>query len=131
MKKSINLTGKNMHGKVYTDNYFKGLSLNPLGTELMYTAEKKRPNSSGFFQNGSNSGTIPGQQFNYVDDWGEQMTNKSESVIAILNLESESLQILDLPDGQYCYGNAIWINDTEIIGTATLIEGEYVDNNHQ
>ena len=30
--------------------------------------------------------------------------------------------VLELPYEQYCYGNVIWINSTEIVGTALLIE---------
>ena len=30
--------------------------------------------------------------------------------------------VLELPYEQYCFGNVIWINSNEIVGTATLIE---------
>ena len=95
--------------------------MDPTGTRLAFIAERKRPKSSGFFQNSSNI-TMPGQENNYIDDWGEQMTGKSVSVIVILDWFNEDLKILDLPYEQYCFGNVIWINSTEILGTASHIE---------
>ena len=92
LEKPINLTEKNVHGPVYFDNNFKGFSMDPIGTKLAFIAEKKRPKSSGFFQDGSNLGTIPGQEYNYIDDWGEQMSDKSVSVVVILDWISEDLQ---------------------------------------
>ena len=35
---------------------------------------------------------MPGQEYNYVDDWGEQMNDKSTSVVVILDWISEDLQ---------------------------------------
>jgi hypothetical protein len=35
---------------------------------------------------------LPGQEYNYVDDWGEQMNDKSTSVVVILDWISEDLQ---------------------------------------
>ena len=30
--------------------------------------------------------------------------------------------MLELPYDQYCFGNVIWINSTEVVGTAFIIE---------
>ena len=92
LEKSINLTEKNVHGPIYFDNNFKGFSMDPTGSKLAFIAERKRPKSSGFFRIGLNLGTIPGQEYNYVDDWGEQMTDKSVSVVVILDWITEDLQ---------------------------------------
>jgi hypothetical protein len=35
---------------------------------------------------------LPGQEYNYVDDWGEQMNDKSTSVVVIFDWISEDLQ---------------------------------------
>ena len=40
----------------------------------------------------SSSNVLPGQEYNYVDDWGEQMNDKSTSVVVILDWISEDLQ---------------------------------------
>ena len=39
-----------------------------------------------------NSNVLPGQEYNYVDDWGEQMNDKSTSVVVILDWISEDLR---------------------------------------
>ena len=49
------------------------------------------------------------------------MTNKSSSVIAILDWKTNDLKILDL-DPEFCYGNVIWKDSNVLIGTMTKIE---------
>ena len=49
------------------------------------------------------------------------MTNKSSSVIAILDWKKNDLKILDL-DPEFCYGNVIWKDSNVLIGTMTKIE---------
>ena len=50
---------------------------------------------------------IPGQEYNFFDDWGEQMTEKSSSIVVILNWKTAIAKVLDLSH-DYCYGNVIW-----------------------
>ena len=123
LQKSVNLTEKKLHGPVYFDNTFGALDINPSGTKVAFIVEKKRLKSNSFFHSttSSHDEVFPGQEYNFVDDWGEQRKGKSLSTIAILDLSSDVLQVLDLSD-EYCYGNCLWIDDEHLIGTATLVE---------
>ena len=122
LQKSVNLTEKKLHGPVYFDNTFGALDINPSGTKVAFIVEKKRLKSNSFFHSTTSSHEVfPGQEYNFVDDWGEQRKGKSLSTIAILDLSSDALQVLDLSD-EYCYGNCLWIDDEHLIGTATLVE---------
>ena len=63
------------------------------------------------------TGTTYGQEFAYTEEWGEQLVGKSQSVIAITDLESGKVEILQnlIPD-RYCPGQLEWINDDLICG---------------
>uniref|UniRef100_A0A8C2H5E7 acylaminoacyl-peptidase n=1 Tax=Cyprinus carpio TaxID=7962 RepID=A0A8C2H5E7_CYPCA len=68
-------------------------------THILYVAEKKRPKTESYFQ-GPETGlladeeetiktdkkeeTVLGQQFEYYEDWGEALVNKSSSNITVL-----------------------------------------------
>ena len=84
LEKSFNLNDFNVHSQVYFDKYFGCLSIDPSGDKIAYIAEKKRPKTSSFFKP-QNGAEVPGQEYNYIEDWGEQMTDKSTSVVVILN----------------------------------------------
>ena len=119
-EKSINLNDLGLHGQVYFDNYFGSVSIDPSGENISYIAERKRANTSSFFRPHT-SNEIPGQEYNYIDDWGEQMLSKSSSVVVILNWKTVTANVLNL-DPEYCYGNVIYLNSNFLIGTMTKIE---------
>ena len=54
------------------------------------------------------------------DDWGEQMSNKSRSVLVVVDLIKDDIKVIDkeLPD-KYCHGNVLWKGPDTLIGTAT------------
>ena len=121
LQKSVNLTEKKVHGPVYFDNTFGALDINPSGTKVAFVVEKKAMKSQSFFQSTSSDEVFPGQEYNFVDDWGETRKGKSLSKIAILDLNSDQVEVLNLSD-DFCYGNCQWIDDNTMIGTATLVE---------
>lgn len=119
LKASVNLTEEDKHGKVYFDGGFGCLDCDPDSGRVVYVAEKKRPKSPKFF-GATKAEVLPGQEFNYVEDWGEQLTDKSLSVICIYDWALEQVRVLDL-DENYCYGPVYWLDKESLFGVATKI----------
>ena len=94
LEKSFNLNDFNVHGQVYFDKYFGCLAIDPSGDKIAYIAELKRPKTSSFFKPHDVT-EVPGQEYNYIEDWGEQMTDKSTSVVVILNWRTSSAKVCD------------------------------------
>lgn len=116
LDKVYNLTQLDLHGPVYFDNQFGGLSINKSADKVAYIAELKRPKSSSFFKPGQDPGGA-GQQFKFYEDWGEQMTGKSQSVIVTLDLNLDDFKVWSTQvPGDLCPGLPVWINDNDIIG---------------
>ena len=113
--KTINLSDVDAHGMVYFDNELGGMVLNPSGTKVAYIAEAKKPKNSPFFptkNNKANGGKDEpqdfGKEFSYTEEWGEQLVGKSQSVIAIFDLETCSVDVLqDLVPEDLCPGKVI------------------------
>lgn len=64
-----------------------------------------------------------GTEFVYKPDWGEQLVGKCNSVIAILNVEEDTIDLLkEVPD-DYFPAQVIWgPNGNDVIGTAWKLE---------
>ena len=100
---------------VYFDNELGGMVLNPSGTKVAYIAEAKKPKNSPFFptkNNKANGGKDEpqdfGKEFSYTEEWGEQLVGKSQSVIAIFDLETSTVDVLqDLVPEDLCPGKVI------------------------
>ncbi|XP_069793039.1 acylamino-acid-releasing enzyme isoform X2 [Narcine bancroftii] len=130
-EKSINLSGLDMHGKVYEDDQFGCLVWSHSETHILYIAEKKRPKTETFFQTKpqidmteededsikpEKQKPVKGDVFVYWEDWGEELVKKSTPVLCVLDIESNSISILEgIPD-HISPGQAFWApNDTGII----------------
>uniref|UniRef100_A0A8C2CX25 Acylamino-acid-releasing enzyme n=1 Tax=Cyprinus carpio TaxID=7962 RepID=A0A8C2CX25_CYPCA len=103
--KCLNLTTLNKHGKD-----FGCMVWSHSETHILYVAEKKRPKTESYFQ-GPETGlladeeetiktdkkeeTVLGQQFEYYEDWGEALVNKSSPVLCVLDIESSELLFLE------------------------------------
>jgi acylaminoacyl-peptidase len=95
--RTINLEAAGRHGKIYDeDGHFGSLEWNSAETHLLYVAERKKPKSKSYFDTNprcdsesEESQTISrGEEYVYQDNWGEQMTEKSRSVLCVLDVES-------------------------------------------
>ena len=124
--KTINLSEENVHGMVYFDNELGGLVLNPSGTKLAYIAEEKKPKNTPFFptkkndtKENSNGNQQFGQEFSYTEEWGEQLVGKSQSVIAIFDMNDSTIDVLnDLVPEDLSPGQLEWISDDVLAGIA-------------
>ncbi|RXN03215.1 acylamino-acid-releasing enzyme [Labeo rohita] len=129
--KCLNLTTLNKHGKVYEDDQFGCLVWSHSETHLLYVAEKKRPKTESYFQ-GPETGlladeeetiktdkkeeTVLGQQFEYYEDWGEALVNKSSPVLCVLDIEGSNITVLEGIPTNISPGQAFWSpSDTGLV----------------
>uniref|UniRef100_A0A672R833 acylaminoacyl-peptidase n=1 Tax=Sinocyclocheilus grahami TaxID=75366 RepID=A0A672R833_SINGR len=129
--KCLNLTTLSKHGKVYEDEQFGCMVWSHSETHLLYVAEKKRPKTESYFQ-GPETGlladeeetiktdkkeeTVLGQQFEYYEDWGEALVNKSSPVLCVLDIEGSNITVLEGIPTNISPGQAFWApNDTGLV----------------
>jgi len=95
--RTINLEAADRHGKIYDkDGHFGSLQWNFAETHLLYVAECKKPKSNSYFdskpvsdaESEGSQVVSRGEEYVYQDNWGEQMTDKSQSVLCVLDVES-------------------------------------------
>ncbi|KAM3618441.1 uncharacterized protein V6R79_020412 [Siganus canaliculatus] len=125
--KSINLMALKKHGKVYEDEQFGCLVWSHTETHLLYVAERKRPKAESFFQTESpelsslgeeeellraeKKGTVKGEQFVFHEDWGEALVSKSCPVLCVLDIEGNSISVLEGVPENISPGQAFWAPD--------------------
>jgi len=112
LHRAFNMKEVDIHGKIYTDGEFGCLKLSEDLSSLLYVAEKKKPKTFPFL----NQGDIPdtaevGTEYSFREEWGEQLVGKSESCLVVLDLASEQpvvAKVLDgVPEG-WCPALAVW-----------------------
>ena len=100
---TVNIDAADRHGKIYDDDgSFGCLEWNNAETHLLYIAESKKPKSVSYFdQKGSSlsdellsSPVIRGDEYVYRDNWGEQMSEKSQPVLCVLDIETGIIRYL-------------------------------------
>uniref|UniRef100_A0A8C1JAK5 Acylamino-acid-releasing enzyme n=1 Tax=Cyprinus carpio TaxID=7962 RepID=A0A8C1JAK5_CYPCA len=125
--KCLNLTTLSKHGKVYEDDQFGCMVWSHSETHLLYVAEKKRPKTESFLNSCPKycppnkpyiTGKIiySGQQFEYYEDWGEALVNKSSPVLCVLDIESSNITVLEGIPANISPGQAFWSpSDTGLV----------------
>lgn len=104
LRKCLNLTALNKHGKVYDDAQFGCLSWSQCENKLLYVAERSVNTTDG-----QNVKSACGQDQNlYCEDWGEALTNKSVPVICAVDLQSGLVTALPGVPPEVSPGQALW-----------------------
>jgi len=102
LEKSVSLTDLDAHGDVYLDDSLGCLAVAPSDggkCAVVYVAEEKKPKTSSFTKgfgaefkppaaDGGNDDELRGREFDYVEDWGEQLVGKSQTVVVRLDLDT-------------------------------------------
>jgi acylaminoacyl-peptidase len=120
---NIDVMASEQHGKVYDDDgQFGTLQWSYAETHLLYVAEQKSPKTKSYFEGkldktASSSGGMSdvtvskGDEFVYRDCWGEQLSEKSQPVLCVLDIETGGISLLEnLPEG-VSPGQAVWCPD--------------------
>uniref|UniRef100_A0AAQ4QD24 Acylamino-acid-releasing enzyme n=1 Tax=Gasterosteus aculeatus aculeatus TaxID=481459 RepID=A0AAQ4QD24_GASAC len=118
LRKCLNLSAVNKHGRVYDDAQFGCLSWSQCENKLLYVAEKlKRTVSIIPFNDTSltltalvcRCVTVTKQDRSvYCEDWGETLTNKSVPVVCVVNLQCGSVSVLQGVPLDVSPGQALW-----------------------
>ncbi|XP_071446546.1 acylamino-acid-releasing enzyme-like [Hetaerina americana] len=117
--KNVDLTALNVHGDVYADSNFGCFKWSPCERKILYIAEKKRPKATPFYSvkpfeekppEDALDDTNKGTKYDFVEDWGEQLTGKSQPVIVVYDIETEAPVTWEegLPEG-YSPAQVTWV----------------------
>ncbi|KAB1216759.1 Acylamino-acid-releasing enzyme [Morella rubra] len=104
-----------VHGPVYTDGWFEGVSWNSDETLIAYVAEEPSPskptfNDLGFKKGGSTDkdcGSWKGQG-EWEEDWGETYAGKRQPALFVINTASGEIQAVRGIDKSLSIGQVVW-----------------------
>ncbi|XP_035015895.1 S9 family peptidase [Hippoglossus stenolepis] len=105
LRKCLNLTALNKHGRIYDDAQFGCMSWSECENHLLYVAERSKNTSSETCDGESACGK---DRSVYCEDWGEALTNKSSPVICVVNLQSGTVTVLQGVPLDVSPGQALW-----------------------
>ena len=112
--KSVNLTSLEKHGQVHSTGMFGRVSWSEDEKKIVYVAEKKKPKTCGFFEKQS-EGCVPGNQYEYTESWGEQLTEICETVLCIFSTTDDNVKIVEGIPHNICPIQPIFGSGTTII----------------
>ncbi|XP_031380494.1 acylamino-acid-releasing enzyme-like isoform X2 [Punica granatum] len=111
---------QSVHGSVYTDGWFEGISWNSEETNIAYVAEvpaamKPIFTSSGYSKGGSNEKDCSSWkgQGEFEDDWGETYAGKRKPGIFVINLESGEVRDVKRISKSLSAGQVVWAPKAE------------------
>ncbi|KAL6883635.1 hypothetical protein ACP4OV_011049 [Aristida adscensionis] len=114
VEKEINVE-QSMHGPLYTDEWFHGISWNQEETLIAYIAEaplQSKPyfNDSGYIKEGSsekNSNSWKGQG-DWEEDWGETYSRKGRPSLFVLHIASGEVRAAEGIAKSLGVGQVVW-----------------------
>ncbi|KAM3842754.1 acylamino-acid-releasing enzyme [Diretmus argenteus] len=112
LRKCLDLTALNKHGRVYDDAQFGCLSWSECENRLLYVAERKRNLSTETHEGESACGK---DRSLYWEDWGEGLTSKSSPVVCVVNLQSGVVNVLSGVPSHVSPGQALWIPGGSVV----------------
>lgn len=103
LRKCLNLTALNKHGRVYDDGQFGSLSWSECENKLLYVAEKSKNTST------ETQETACMKDRNvYREDWGEALSSKSVPVLCVVDLQSGTVRVLQGVPPDVSPGQPLW-----------------------
>ncbi|XP_041860823.1 S9 family peptidase [Melanotaenia boesemani] len=105
LRKCLNLTALNIHGRVYDDAQFGCLSWSECENKVLYVAEKSR-NASAETPDGESA--CRKDRSVYCEDWGEGLTNRSVPGICVVDLRNGAVSVLQGVPLDVSPGQALW-----------------------
>ncbi|KAL5542092.1 hypothetical protein UlMin_009802 [Ulmus minor] len=106
---------QSIHGSVYTDGWFEGISWNDDETVIAYVAEEPSPtkptfNGLGYKKDGSTDkdfGCWKGQG-DFEEDWGETYDGKRQPALFVININSGEVQAIEGIQKSLSVGQVVW-----------------------
>ncbi|OVA05354.1 Peptidase S9 [Macleaya cordata] len=114
LEKEIHIP-KSVHGSVYTDGWFEGISWNSDETLIAYVAEDPSPSKPvfdglGYKKRGSaekDCGSWKGQG-DWDEDWGETYAGKRRPALFVINIFSGDVHVVDGISKSLSVGQVVW-----------------------
>ncbi|XP_027366055.1 acylamino-acid-releasing enzyme-like [Abrus precatorius] len=112
---------QSLHGSVYNDGWFEGVSWNLVETCIAYVAEEPSPAKPTFNDFGEHKkggcadkdfGCWKGQG-DWEDDWGETYSGKRRPALFVININSGDIQAVKGIDKSLSVGQVVWAPYTE------------------
>ncbi|XP_028784170.1 acylamino-acid-releasing enzyme isoform X2 [Neltuma alba] len=106
---------QSVHGSVYTDGWFEGISWNLDETCIAYVAEEPSPakpafNDQGYKKGGltdKDSGSWKGQGA-WEENWGETYSGKRQPALFVISIKSGEVQSVKGIDKSLSVGQVVW-----------------------
>ncbi|KAJ6911147.1 hypothetical protein NC652_021703 [Populus alba x Populus x berolinensis] len=119
VEKEFNIP-QSVHGSVYCDGWFEGISWNSKETLLAYVAEEASPskptfNDSGYKKGGSadkDCGSWKGQG-EWEEDWGETYAGKRQPALFLIDINSGQVQPVQGISKSLSVGQVVWAPSTQ------------------
>ncbi|KEH27833.1 acylamino-acid-releasing enzyme-like protein, putative [Medicago truncatula] len=111
---------QSMHGSVYNDGWFEGVSWNLDETLIAYVAEAPSPTKPVFNNTGYKKGGCAENDFGiwkgqgeWEEDWGETYAAKRQPTLFVININSGEVQAVKGIDKSLSAGQVVWAPFTE------------------
>ncbi|KAJ0034248.1 hypothetical protein Pint_24700 [Pistacia integerrima] len=118
-----------VHGSVYVDGWFEGISWNSDETLIAYVAEEPSPQKPTFgmgYQKAGSSdkdcGTWKGQG-DWEEDWGETYAGKRQPSLFLINIDSGEVQAVKGIPKSLSVGQVVWAPSTEGLSQLLVFVG--------
>ncbi|XP_029575909.1 acylamino-acid-releasing enzyme-like [Salmo trutta] len=125
LKKILDLSALNKHGRVYEDAQFGCLAWSTCESRLLYVAEGKRSigesyasassPSAGEPRAGPSEGPSEKDKSVYWEDWGEGLTSKSVPVLCVADVAKGTVTVLQGVPSHVSPGQGLWAHDGESV----------------
>ncbi|XP_059632429.1 acylamino-acid-releasing enzyme-like isoform X2 [Cornus florida] len=111
---------QSIHGSVYSDGWFEGISWNSDETLIAYVAEEPAPskptfNDLGYKKGGSTDkdcGSWKGQG-DWEEDWGETYAGKRQPALFVININSGEVRTVEGIGKSLSVGQVVWAPSTK------------------
>ncbi|CAK9168519.1 unnamed protein product [Ilex paraguariensis] len=111
---------QSVHGSIYSDGWFEGISWNSDENFIAYVAEEPAPskptfNDLGYKKEGSTDkdcGSWKGQG-DWEEDWGETYAGKRQPALFVININSGEVRSVEGVGRSLSVGQVVWAPSTE------------------
>ncbi|XP_043692144.1 acylamino-acid-releasing enzyme-like isoform X1 [Telopea speciosissima] len=110
---------QSVHGSVYTDGWFEGISWNSDETQIAYVAEEpscSKPMFDGFgYKKGDSTDKDCGSwkgQGDWAEDWGETYPGKRQPALFVINVNSGDVRAVQGIEKSLSVGQVVWAPST-------------------
>ncbi|XP_014244285.1 acylamino-acid-releasing enzyme-like isoform X2 [Cimex lectularius] len=109
-----------LHGDVYNDSEFACFEWSPCEKKILYVAEKKKPKAEPFLPLPAkkNDDVLYGSEYLFTEEWGEALVGKSSPVLAIYDVETNTVSLLNGAPPDLSLGQGVWAPDGGVVCVA-------------